>query len=205
MYGLASSISLEGPQVAGLPLTGPDERRSASVRGVLLHHALSALQRCPNEALGATGREQLLAVYGSRTFNFARETAVAVITHHARSSSQTGQPYPTIKDRVPALAGAQTVGARADVEEARSRQQFLRAAGVIWVVYDGGLSRLPVVCTRCQARTGLTLQADAEAGSVRVVCPDSHVSQDPRLTIARVQEAIVFGGSSRSEDVEIYG
>ncbi|KOG26343.1 hypothetical protein ADK35_04510 [Streptomyces viridochromogenes] len=112
-YGLASSISLEGADVVGLPLTGPDESRSASVRGVLQHHALAALQTCPYEALGAAEREQLLAAYGSHTFDLARETAIAVITHHARSSSQTGQPHPTIRDRAPAMADA-----RNDVEDA---------------------------------------------------------------------------------------
>lgn len=207
VYGLASSISLEGPDVAGLPLTGPDESRSVSVRGVLQHHALLALQRCPFEVLGAAEREQMLAAYGSRTFDVARETAVAVITHHARSSGQTGQPHPTIRDRAPAMVGVRSAGAsagaRVDVEEARSRQQFLKVAGVIWVVYDAGLSRLPVVCTRCQARTGLTLQADAEAGSVRVICPERHTTHDPRLTIAGVLEAIALGGPSRSEDIEI--
>ncbi|MFD4528444.1 hypothetical protein ACFWP7_31900 [Streptomyces sp. NPDC058470] len=204
-YGLASSISLEGPAVAGLPLTGPDESRSASVRGVLQHHALAALQTCPYEVLGAAEREQLLATYGSEPFELAREMAIEVITHHTRSSGEMGQAHPTIRDRAPAMAGAPAAGARVDVEEARSRQQYLKAAGVIWVVYDGGLSRLPVVCTQCQARTGLKLQADAEAGSVRVICPDRHVTQDPRLTIAGVQEAIGLGRSSRSEDIEITG
>ncbi|WP_413804202.1 hypothetical protein [Streptomyces sp. OE57] len=202
-YGLASSICLEGPEVAGLPLTGPDESRSASVRGVLQHHALVALQTCPFEVLGAAEREQLLAAYGSRTFDFARETAVAVINHHARAAGETGQPHPTIRDRAPAMADARAAAARVDVEEARSRQQFLKAAGVIWVVYDGGLSRLPVVCTRCQARTGLTLQVDADAGSVRVICPDRHTTHDPRLTIAGVLETIALGGASRSEDEDI--
>lgn len=202
-YGLASSISLDGPDVAGLPLTGPDESRSASLRGVLQHHALRALQTSPYEVMGAAEREQLLAAYGSPAFDLARETAVAVISHHARSSGQTGQPHPTIRDRAPAMAGTRAAGARVDVEEARSRQQFLTAAGVIWVVYDGGLSRLPVACTHCQARTGLTLQADAEAGSVRVICPDRHTTHDHRLTLAGVQEAISRRAASRSGDIEI--
>ncbi|MGN9758134.1 hypothetical protein [Streptomyces sp. SD31] len=107
---LASSICLEGPQIAGLPLTGPDESRSGSVRGVLQHHALVALQTCPYETLGAAEREQLLAAYGSPTFELARETAVAVIDHHVRSSGETGQPHPTIRDRAPAVAGARAAG-----------------------------------------------------------------------------------------------
>jgi len=41
-----------------------------------------------------------------------------------------GQPHPTIRDRAPAMAGARAAGARVDVEEARSRQQFLKAAAV---------------------------------------------------------------------------
>ncbi|WP_031045626.1 hypothetical protein [Streptomyces sp. NRRL F-5650] len=202
-YGLASSISLDGPDIAGLPLTGPDESSSASLRGVLQHHALRALQRSPYEVLGAAEREQLLAAYGNPAFDIAREAAVAVITHHARSSAETGQPHPTIRDRAPAMVGTRAVRARVDVEEARSHQQFLKAAGVIWVVYDGGLSRLPVVCTRCQARVGLTLQADAEARSVYVICPDRHTTQDHRLTITGVQEAIALGGASRVGDIEI--
>ncbi|WP_331720287.1 hypothetical protein OG985_50130 (plasmid) [Streptomyces sp. NBC_00289] len=202
-YGLASSISLDGPDVAGLPLTGPDESRSVSVRGVLQHHALRALQTSPYEVLGAAEREQLLAAYGSPVFDLARETAVAVITHHARSSGQTGQPHPTIRDRAPAMAGAPAAGPRVDVDVARSRQQYLTAAGVIWVVYDGGLSRQPVVCTNCQARTGLTLQADADAGSVRVICRELHTTHDHRLTVAGVQEAIALAGASRSGDIEI--
>jgi hypothetical protein len=55
-YGLASSINLDGPDIAGLPLTGPDKSRSASVRGVLQHHALRALQS-PYEVLGAAERQ----------------------------------------------------------------------------------------------------------------------------------------------------
>jgi hypothetical protein len=204
-YGLASSISVDGPQIAGLPLTGPDEGRSASVRGVMQHHALSALQTCPDDALGATEREELLTSYGSEPFELARQEAVSVVTHHARHSGETGQPHPTIRDRAPSMARARADNARVDVEAARQRQQFLEADGVIWVVYDGGRSRLPVICGRCQARTGLKLQIDTEAGSIRVICPDRHVTQDHRLTIAGVQEAIGFGRSSRSEDIEITG
>ncbi|MGW0493540.1 hypothetical protein [Streptomyces olivaceus] len=202
-YGLASSISVDGPDVAGLPLTGPDESRSVSVRGVLQHHALRALQTSPYDVLGAAEREQLLAAYGTPVFDLAREAAIEVITHHARSSEATGQPHPTIRDRAPAMVGGRAAGARVDVEEARNRQQFLTTTGVIWVVYDGGLSRLPVVCTRCRARTGLTLQADTKTGSVRVVCPDRHTTQDSRLTIDIVQEAISVAGASGSEDVDI--
>ncbi|MFC8201753.1 hypothetical protein ACFUTV_41205 [Streptomyces sp. NPDC057298] len=202
-YGLASSITLEGHDVVGLPLTGPDESRSASVRDVLQHHALRALQTSPYEVLGAAERERLLASYGSPEFDIARETALAVITHHARSSGQTGQPRSTIRDRAPAMAGAPAAGARVDVEEARSRQQYLKTSGAIWVVYDEGFSRLPVVCARCQVRTGLTLQADAATGSVRVICPELHTNHDHRLTVAGVQEAITRGGASRSGDIEI--
>ncbi|MEU6353163.1 hypothetical protein ABZ896_28205 [Streptomyces sp. NPDC047072] len=202
-YGLASSISLDGPDIAGLPLTGPDESRSASVRGVLQHHALTALQTSPYEVLGAAEREQLLAAYGTSAFDLARETAVAVITHHAQSSGQSGQPHPTIRDRAPEMAGIRAAGTKVDVEEARSRQQFLKTSGAIWVVYDEGLSRLPVLCTRCQARTGLTLQADAETGSVRVICPDRHTTHDHRLTTAGVQAALALGGATRSDDIEI--
>jgi hypothetical protein len=204
-HGLASSISLDGPEIAGLPLTGPDEGRSASVRGVLQHHALSALQTCPDDALGASEREELLTLYGSEPFELARQVAVSVVTHHARLSGETGQPHPTIRDRAPSMARVRAETARVDVDAARQRQQFLEADGVIWVVYDGGLGRLPVICGRCRARTGLKLQIDAEAESIRVICPDRHVTQDPRLTIAGVQETISLGGSSRSEDIEITG
>ncbi len=202
-YGLASSISLEGPAVAGLPLTGPDEGRSASVRGVLQHHALSALQTCPDDALGATEREELLTSYGSEPFELARQEAVSVLAHHARLSGETGLPHPTIRDRAPSMARAREDTGRVDVEAARRRQQLLATDGRIWVVYDGGLSRLPVLCGRCQARTGLKLRIDPEAGSIRVICPDGHVTQDPRLTIAGVQETIGVGdrpapGTSRS-------
>ncbi|MBA6438843.1 hypothetical protein [Streptomyces sp. GMR22] len=47
-------------------------------------------------------------------------------------------------------------------------------------------------------------QIDAEAGSVRVICPDHHVTQDPRLTVAEAQEAIARR-MSRSGDIEING
>jgi hypothetical protein len=202
-YALASSISLEGPRIVGLPLTGP-AGQPTSVHGVLRHHALSALQACPDDELGASEREQLLASYGTDPFDLVMDAAVDVITHHARSSKEAGQPHPTIRDRAPAMAHALSDVVRVDVHEARSRQQFLRAAGVIWVVYDGGLSRLPVVCGRCRARTGLTLQVDSGEAQIQVICPDRHITWDPRLTITGVQAAIALGASS-SEDVDING
>lgn len=47
--------------------------------------------------------------------------------------------------------------------------------------------------------------AYAEAGSVRVMCPDRHTTHDHRLTITGVREAIALGRAPGSEDIEITG
>jgi hypothetical protein len=49
------------------------------------------------------------------------------------------------------------------------------------------------------------LRTHAEARSVRVVRPEQHVTQDPRLTVVGVQEAIVLGQASPTWDIEIKG
>lgn len=102
-YGLAASLSMEVHEIADLPLTGPDDAdsRSRSMLGVLQHHAQAALQTGPYEDMGAEERKQLLAAYGSPAFDSVRETAIAVIVHHAQSA---GRPHPTIEDRAPAMA-----------------------------------------------------------------------------------------------------
>lgn len=200
VYGLATSISLSGPGIADLPLTGSGGS-SASIRGVLRYHALAALQRCPFDVRGAAEREELLAAYGSDTFVSARDTAITVIDHLVRAAGQAGHLCPTIRDCV--MSGVPETGSRVGVEEARSRQQFLTVAGMIWIVDGAGASRPPVVCTRCGAHTGLTLQVDTEAGSVRVICPGRHLTDDRRLTVTRVQELIALAGASSSGDIEI--
>lgn len=189
VHALAVSVSLEGPRIMHLGLGG-----TAGVQGVLTHRSLTALRTCPDDARGADEARSLIASHGGPWFASVQRAADAVIDRHVRTAVDEGRTRPTILDRasLPALA-----------DEARSRQQYLTTDGIIWVVYDD--TRLPIVCGRCYTNEGLRLRVDAEAGTVRIVCPDRHVTRDPRLGVGRVQEAIGLGGASRTGDVEITG
>jgi len=203
-YALSSSISLEGSQIAHLALGSPGG--AGGILGVVRHRPLAALRGWPADAMGRAETDTLIAERDSDSFEAVRSAAESVITHHVRSAAEAGRPHPTILDRalVELRARVESAGG-VDVDGARSRQQYLTTDGMIWVVYDGGDTRLPILCGRCQTNTALMLRVDAEAGRVRIVCPDRHVTRDPRLSTDVVLEAIVLKGASRAGDIEIRG
>ncbi len=91
---------------------------------------------------------------------------------------------------------AVTALADADGAAAWSRQR-LDVTGTVWVVYDGGLSRLPVTCGRCGARSGHRLTVDQVAGLATLRCTAGHVTRDPRLSCDSVVEAIARADAPR--------
>ncbi|WP_143674438.1 MULTISPECIES: hypothetical protein [Streptomyces] len=84
-------------------------------------------------------------------------------------------------------------------------RQHLEVAGTVWLVFDGGLSRLPLVCRRCQARTGHRLTADPAAGLAILRCTAGHITCDPRLSPDGITEAIGHHSSLAPSDIDVRG
>ncbi|MGW2112380.1 hypothetical protein [Streptomyces sp. NPDC001948] len=84
----------------------------------------------------------------------------------------------------------------------------VRAAGkAVYVESSAGhSSRMPVLCSVCDARTGLTLAARGE--DTWITCPDGHTTRDWRLTAEAVSEvaaaAAEAGVSEVPADAEIW-
>ncbi len=76
-------------------------------------------------------------------------------------------------------------------------RQRLDVTGMVWISYDGGLSRLPVACGRCGARSGHRLTVDQVAGLATLRCTAGHVTRDPRLSCDSIVEAIARADAPR--------
>jgi len=130
-YALASSISLEGSQIARLAL-GSSEG-SGGVLGVVRYRSPAALRTWPEDSLGSVEADDLIAGQDGVFFTSVRAAAEAVLTHHVRAAVEAGQPRPTILDRalVRLRAQAESSADGVDVDEARARQQYLTTDGMI--------------------------------------------------------------------------
>ncbi|MCF3105375.1 hypothetical protein IPZ58_27845 [Streptomyces roseoverticillatus] len=75
-----------------------------------------------------------------------------------------------------------------------SRQQ-VTVQGMIRLVWDDGLSRIPLECGQCQARTGGTLTVTDDRATY--TCSAGHTTSDHRLDAVAVRQAIDSQGSRR--------
>ncbi|MGK5548660.1 hypothetical protein ACSNOH_28590 [Streptomyces sp. URMC 127] len=77
----------------------------------------------------------------------------------------------------------------------RPSQQQVTVQGMIRLVWDDGLSRIPLECGQCQARTGGTLTVTDDRATY--TCSAGHTTSDHRLDADAVRHAIDSQGSRR--------
>ncbi|MEW2498497.1 hypothetical protein AB0942_33945 [Streptomyces nodosus] len=117
-----------------------------------------------------------------------------------RAPHARGMPVPA--DDTDALVLA-VRSVRADTDGLTAWRQYLEIAGTVWLLFDDGLSRVPLEC-RCGERTGHRLSSDVEAGLATLRCTTGHITRDPRLTPEGIVEAIGRCGSRAPADLDMH-
>lgn len=84
-------------------------------------------------------------------------------------------------------------------------RQGLSVSGTVWLVFDGGLTRVPLECRRCRARAGHHLTVSIDVGLATVRCAAGHLTRDPRVSAGGIVEAIARHGGRVPEDVDLTG
>ncbi|MEU8976707.1 hypothetical protein AB0D11_47585 [Streptomyces monashensis] len=115
----------------------------------------------------------------------------------------TSMPAPAGDTEAVALAVA---AAREDLDGMGGcGRQSLSVAGTVWLVFDGGLTRIPLECWRCRARTGHDLSTDLDVGPATVRCAAGRLTRDPPVSPGAIVEVIARYGRRMPEDVEVTG
>ncbi|MFI2207352.1 hypothetical protein ACH47Z_43185 [Streptomyces sp. NPDC020192] len=84
-------------------------------------------------------------------------------------------------------------------------RQSLSIAGTVWLLFDGGLTRVPLECRRCRTSEGWHLTASLDVGLATVRCAAGHLTRDHRVSVGGIVEVIARHGSRVPEDVELTG
>ncbi|QHA02034.1 hypothetical protein GQF42_00395 [Streptomyces broussonetiae] len=87
----------------------------------------------------------------------------------------------------------------------RYGRQGLSFAGTVWLVFDGGLTRISLECRRCRARTGHYLSTDLDVGLATLRCAGGHLTRDHRVSVDGVVEAIARHESRVPGDLDMVG
>ncbi|WP_424893252.1 hypothetical protein [Streptomyces sp. XH2] len=113
----------------------------------------------------------------------ALQPAEAVLDAH---DTTDGTPAHAALDRFQMLID--TLATDEQGHSIRPSRQELHVRGTITLTWDAGLSRIPLECPQCHARTNATLTVTD--GSVTYTCSAQHTSPDHRLDAESVEAAI---------------